>query len=546
MWSYCETEWYGVYVAPVDNTSSYMNEDVIEWLRDDWEIQIIRVPIGVTGNSAGCDVLGDKVLTGSSCMSGVGVGYTGKQFAYKKAREVVDACIKHGIYVILDWHTHDITLPEATEFFETMATEYGDTPNVMYEIFNEPDRGAAKPLYQEEDWPMIKEYSEEMIAKIRDIDPDNIIMVGTPDWDQRLDLAAADPITQDNKGRPVNDIVYVSHFYADSHRDWHRDQVQKAIDADLAVFVTECSNTDASGNSTPNYGEWNKWMDLLEDNDIGFTKWFIGEKNEVSAALKQTAPKNGNWDYDDDLTPEGRFARDLIKDLNSIPEPCSNVPCTLTVDESTKTYGTAFGTYLVDVSTSDTFTASSSDESWVLAEVEGSRVKLTVQQNTGSEREATITVAGCETKAFVVQQLSTSTEILVEDIDDSDDRVVYGGSWEAKTNGLDYNGTFSETNQNNSWVELTFVGTGIEIFGRKAAWGNATATLDLDGDTQTISFNTSGTGVSAQESIISIQNLENKEHTIRITHTGSSYTMLDYFKGFLYRWSSRLYSSSIY
>ncbi len=44
-------------------------------------------------------------------------------------------------------------------------------PNVIYEIFNEPDY---------ETWPEVKAYSEEVIKTIRAIDPDNIILVGSP------------------------------------------------------------------------------------------------------------------------------------------------------------------------------------------------------------------------------------------------------------------------------------------------------------------------------------------------------------------------------
>ena len=53
-----------------------------------------------------------------------------------------------------------------------MATTYGTTPNVMYEIWNEPS-GVT--------WATIKAYHETVVAAIRAVDPDNIIFLGTPD-----------------------------------------------------------------------------------------------------------------------------------------------------------------------------------------------------------------------------------------------------------------------------------------------------------------------------------------------------------------------------
>jgi hypothetical protein len=56
----------------------------------------------------------------------------------------------------------------------------------MCEIFNEPEK--------DETWPQVKDYANAVIGAIRQHDADNLVIVGCPEWDQRIDLVAADPL----------------------------------------------------------------------------------------------------------------------------------------------------------------------------------------------------------------------------------------------------------------------------------------------------------------------------------------------------------------
>ena len=105
--------------------------------------------------------------------------------------------------MIIDWHDHHAEKheKEATKFFREMAKEYGEFPNVIFEIYNEP-------LAQ--DWSQtIKPYHERIVKVIRKYSS-NLIVLGTRTWSQDVDEAAQDPVEEEN-------LAYTIHFYANTH-----------------------------------------------------------------------------------------------------------------------------------------------------------------------------------------------------------------------------------------------------------------------------------------------------------------------------------------
>jgi len=113
-----------------------------------------------------------------------------------------------------------------------MSAKYGSNPNIMYEPWNEPTVA----------WATVKTYHEAVIAAIRANDPDNIIFLGTPQWDQKPDTAAADPVTTSTN------LAYVVHFYANSHPlAGFQKAITTTLNAGLAIFVTEYGGCSANG-----------------------------------------------------------------------------------------------------------------------------------------------------------------------------------------------------------------------------------------------------------------------------------------------------------
>ena len=259
----------------------FWNAEAVQWLRDDWHCTTLRAAMGV--EPAG--------------------GYLRSPEASKKlVRAVVDACIQNGMYVIIDWHDHHATanLEESKAFFVEMARTYGDQPNVIYEIYNEPERDS---------WDAVKAYSETIIRAIREVDPDNIILVGSSHWDQDVHLAADNPITG------VSNIMYTLHFYAATHKQSLRDRGDYALKKGLPLFVSEYGGCEASGNGPLNMEEWNAWIDWMEARKISWCNWSIADKNETCSVLVPGAKATGGWPLSD-LKPSGVYARELLRKLN--------------------------------------------------------------------------------------------------------------------------------------------------------------------------------------------------------------------------------------
>jgi endoglucanase len=248
----------------------------VKWLAEDWGATVIRAAMGVEPRN----------------------GYIeNAQGSTEKVKAVVDAAIKQGVYVIIDWHSHNIKLKEAKEFFAEMAKTYGKTPNVIYEIFNEPDQ---------ESWADVKVYSTEIIATIRAIDPDNIILIGNTHWDQDVNVAADDPI----KG--VSNVMYTLHFYAATHKQQLRDRGDYALKKGLPLFISESAGMEATGDGPLNDEEWKKWINWAEERKISWVTWSVSDKDETCSVLLPTASATGNW-KETDLKESGKKTRAMLR-----------------------------------------------------------------------------------------------------------------------------------------------------------------------------------------------------------------------------------------
>lgn len=272
----------------------YINEEAFREFHDDWNANVIRLAM-YTAESGGYCTDGDKENLKQLIRNGV-------QYATEQ-----------DMYVIVDWHILADQNPlqnteDAKTFFTEMTAEFGDTENILYEICNEPNGNTA--------WSDIKAYAEEIIPIIRANDPDAIIIVGTPNWSQYVDQAAADPI----KG--YENVMYTLHYYAATHKDDLRQKMKEAVNAGLPVFVSEYGICDASGNGSIDKEQANLWVQTMDELGISYVGWNISNKNETSAIFRPECTKVSGFTKED-LSESGTWLYEMLNAGNGVDESVS-------------------------------------------------------------------------------------------------------------------------------------------------------------------------------------------------------------------------------
>lgn len=264
-----------------ESTGYAQNPEGMRFMRDNWQASLIRAAMGVDAS---------------------GAYLVNPEKAKTQVRAIVDLAISLGIYVIIDWHDHaaETHQNEAIAFFTEMATLYGQYPNVIYETYNEPLKL---------DWAtVVKPYHEAVVAAIRSVDPDNVIVLGTPNWSQSVDVAAQNPLEGSN-------LMYTLHFYACTHTQSLRNRAESAFSLGLPIFVTEWGATNADGGVTGTLclDEAQKWHDWMNGHKISWAAWKFDDCTDLSCYFRSGTPPTGSW-TDAQLNGHAPFVRDRMRE----------------------------------------------------------------------------------------------------------------------------------------------------------------------------------------------------------------------------------------
>lgn len=254
--------------------NDFINKDNIKILKNEWKTNVFRLAMYTEEN-----------------------GYISNKDVYEYLIKDVDMLIEEDMYVIIDWHILSDGNPnkykkEAIEFFDKISKKYASIPNVIYEICNEPNNTS---------WEEIKSYATDVIRTIRNNSKNSIIIVGTNTWDQDILDPIDDKIDADN-------IMYALHFYSGSHKDFLRERAKKALDNNIALFVSEWGTSKADGSNGTYLDEAQKWIDFMNENNLSWCNWSLTDKNESSALLKPGSTKIS----DTNLTESGKFIKKVL------------------------------------------------------------------------------------------------------------------------------------------------------------------------------------------------------------------------------------------
>lgn len=247
-------------------SQKYYNADYVDLMMDEFGCEIVRCSYGIQDSGVPYDTSCEPLID-----------------------DVIEAAINRGLYVIVDWHSHGAHLnpDEACTYFGRLAQKYGSYDNVIFEIYNEPKNVG---------WTEIKKYAETVIPVIRE-HSDNLIVVGTPNWSQDVMAAANDPVNGEN-------IAYTLHFYAGTHKQWLRDNADKAIAAGIPLFVTEWGGVNADGNGNIDTVSTQEWFDWIDKNQLSSCNWAINDKDEGSSIFVS----------DSEISENGKYVKELITD----------------------------------------------------------------------------------------------------------------------------------------------------------------------------------------------------------------------------------------
>lgn len=256
-------------------------------------------------------------------------GYATTPAVYDTLIKGIDLAIANDMYVIVDWHVltpgdpNDATYAGASDFFKKVAAKYPNDAHLIYELANEPNAGAPGVSNDAAGWAKVKSYATPIISMLRAAGNKNLVIVGTPSWSQRPDLAADNPIDDTN-------VMYAVHFYSGSHAGSNSatdhanvmSNARYALEHNAGIFVTESGVSQASGTGGTFLKEADQWISFLNKHNVSWVNWALTNKNETSAAFAPTTSLDPGGDKKwapNELTTSGDWAQHRILGTPLLP-----------------------------------------------------------------------------------------------------------------------------------------------------------------------------------------------------------------------------------
>jgi cellulose 1,4-beta-cellobiosidase len=209
----------------------------------------------------------------------------------------IQNCISRQIYCIIDWHyisdyTSSTIDTTTRAFWSYVAPRYANTPNVIFELYNEP--------INPDTWTTWKTTAQPWVNLIRSFAPNNLILIGGPRWSQNLSSAASDPFVGSN-------LVYVAHIYPEHGGQTTWDSWFGNAANAVPFFVTEWGWQQ--GGAVPTNGTLSGYgipfSNYLETKGLSWTAWVFDQ-------FWQPVMFDSNYNLLGGENFMGQFTKDLL------------------------------------------------------------------------------------------------------------------------------------------------------------------------------------------------------------------------------------------
>jgi len=340
------------------NATEFYNKDAISKMVRDMKIEIIRIPVGTYE---------------PSWSNGAPAGFINDPNGQRALIDaVVQAAVQNDIYVIIDWHSHiaNDQVSNAKSFFSEMAENYGSLDNVIFEIFNEPvckngliDNNPNCNNGGYITWSDIKSYATAIIPEIRR-HSDNLILVGTPKWDQQPNAVVGNAIDDEN-------VAYTFHYYANTHHTYTEgNQADDAITRGLSVFVSEWGTGNADGGGAPDSSANDNWQKWMNARSLSSANWSASKISEGTAAFGS----GSTYSYFA-YTTSGNMVKVFLDSNPSSYTKCSSTPSSSSSGPTSSASSTV--TLIDDFEDGNTTAETLEDSYWFLYTANGASITNT-------------------------------------------------------------------------------------------------------------------------------------------------------------------------
>ena len=275
----------GVSLADISVTNSHTRNtnaliDMATDNADGWYARIVRLPVypDAIDGQPGWNADPDAYFT-------------------KHLDPAIQHCISKHIYCIIDWHyVKDYSSSEVDKatraFWSYVAPKYANTPNVLFELYNEP--------INPDSWSTWKTTAQPWVDIIRVAAPKNLILIGGPRWSQNVAEAATSPFSGSN-------LVYVAHIYPGHGGQSVWDSWFGNSSSTVPYFVSEWGWQQ--GGAVPTSGTKSGYgvpfSAYLDSKGVSWTAW-------VFDIYWQPIMFDTNWNLLGGETYMGQFTKDFL------------------------------------------------------------------------------------------------------------------------------------------------------------------------------------------------------------------------------------------